>query len=416
MTSAPTATRLLLVAVVASCALAACSLKSLDYLHNGEKQDGALGGEPEMDASISEDAAGSSVVPPDETPPDSAVPPVVIDALPDFDSASLDSQVPDSLVDTLVVGTGGDVGKDQGRDTPGVDAGSPDSARLDATNLVDAMINPPAFDALENLDSASLNGPSPDVSPNLDSASLNGPVPDVSPNLDSAELDSSIPDSQVPDLAPDLSSPVPDGPAGKPSVLFVVGSTTLSSADSAIQKRLVNNGYTVTLIDDNNLASVTTVTTTMVLISASVGSGSVTTKFRATPKPVMVWEPMLYDDMGFVDVATNEGHTDANATTIDVSSTGGELAAGLSGTVSVFSAGELINYGVPNAQALLVATITGQPTNWSIFAYETGAQMPGLVAPARRVGFFLTGSAAPSLTTNGWKLFDAAIAWLAKSH
>ena len=409
MTSAP---RLLLVAVVASCALAACSLKSLDYLHNGEKQDGALGGEPEMDASISEDAAGSSVVPPDETSPDSAVPTVVIDALPDFDSASLDSQVPDSLV----VGARDDVGKDQRTDTSSVDPGSPDSARLDATELVDALVNHPVLDAFENLDSASLNVPVPDVSPSLDSASLNVPVPDASPNLDSAELDSSIPDSQVPDLAPDLSSPVPDGPAGKPSVLFVVGSTTLSSADSAIQKRLVNNGYTVTLVDDNDLASVTTVTTTMVLISATVGSGNVTTKFRTTAKPVMVWEPMLYDDMGFLDLATNEGHTTVNGSTIDVSATGGELAAGLIGTVSVFSAGQLINYGIPNAQALLVATVTGQPTNWSILAYETGVQMPGLVAPARRVGFFLTASAAPSLTADGWKLFDAAVAWLAKSH
>jgi hypothetical protein len=31
------------------------------------------------------------------------------------------------------------------------------------------------------------------------------------------------------------------------------------------------------------------------------------------------------------------------------------------------------------------------------------------------MGFFLSGTSATSQTANGWLLFDAAIAWLAKS-
>jgi hypothetical protein len=46
-----------------------------------------------------------------------------------------------------------------------------------------------------------------------------------------------------------------------------------------------------------------------------------------------------------------------------------------------------------------------------IFGYETGATMPGAVAPARRVGFFLEDLTAGSLTPAGWALFDAAVRW-----
>jgi len=38
--------------------------------------------------------------------------------------------------------------------------------------------------------------------------------------------------------------------------------------------------------------------------------------------------------------------------------------------------------------------------------------MYGMAAPARRVGFFLSMNVIP--TADGWRLFDAALVWLAK--
>jgi hypothetical protein len=484
MTSAPTTTRLLspLVAAIASlvCLQAACSFRSLDYLHNGRPQDGAVDGERKVDASTLDaadsrgvlsdvtppdaapptsvvdalaridgfldarvpdglgvgtyaevgsnqgldtsapDTAGSSGGLPDVSPPDAALFPSVIDALPDTDSPVLNA------VDSLVVGAGGDVGKDQGRDTFNVDAGSPDSARLDASRPADVIISPPAFDALA--DSPGLDSPIPDSqlpdvflnldSPtNLDSPGPDGPNPDSaidSPNLDSANLD----------------SPGVDSPAANLSALLVVGAaSTLVAGDSAVQTRLVNSGYAVTIVHDSNLASITTVTATVVLISRSVSAATVGTKFRDVDRPVLVWEPILFDDMGFAEgTATTDGAATGNLgytnqtpgfTTLDISPGAGELAAGLSGTVAVLNAADPeVNYAVTNAQALGVATLPGQPTKWSIFAYETGAQLygDGGVARARRVGFFFSQAAPTNLTDNGWKLFDAAITWLTKSH
>jgi len=277
------------------------------------------------------------------------------------------------------------------------------------------IVNPPAFDAPP--DSPGPDGPIPDRQ-----------ILDVLLSLDSPNLDSSTLDGPNPDSA-SLDSPGADILTANLSALFVVGASALGTGDSAVQTRLVNSGYTVTIVHDSNLASITTVTATVVLISRSVSAGTVGSKFRDVATPVLVWEPMLFDDMGFAEgtatssgAATgNLGYTDQTPgfTTLDINSAVGELAAGLSGTVAVLNAADPeVNYAVTNAQALGVATLPGQPTKWSIFAYETGAQLygDGGVARARRVGFFFSQAAPTNLTDNGWKLFDAAITWLTKSH
>ena len=47
----------------------------------------------------------------------------------------------------------------------------------------------------------------------------------------------------------------------------------------------------------------------------------------------------------------------------------------------------------------------------AIFAYDTGESMVSMNAPARRVGFFPAKDTFNSLTTDGWRLFDAAVKW-----
>ena len=67
---------------------------------------------------------------------------------------------------------------------------------------------------------------------------------------------------------------------------------------------------------------------------------------------------------------------------------------------------------MPNANAAVVARPPSNGGRASIFAYERGATMPGLVAPGRRVGFFLEDSTASVLTPAGQSLFDAAVSWV----
>ena len=53
-------------------------------------------------------------------------------------------------------------------------------------------------------------------------------------------------------------------------------------------------------------------------------------------------------------------------------------------------------------------------TRAAILAYDTGSQMYGMTAPNRRVTW-ICNSYCPTdqLTSDGWKLFDAALTWAA---
>jgi hypothetical protein len=89
------------------------------------------------------------------------------------------------------------------------------------------------------------------------------------------------------------------------------------------------------------------------------------------------------------------------------------LAAGLSGTLRVAKGPDRCSWGRAREDAIRIAAVEGDAARAAIFGYEQGAAMPGLVAPARRLSFFLFDHTAPSLTPEGWALFDAAVRWCA---
>jgi fibronectin type 3 domain-containing protein len=194
--------------------------------------------------------------------------------------------------------------------------------------------------------------------------------------------------------------------------LFVVGSTTLGAGDAAIQTRLVNLGFTVTVKQDS--ASVTGDATgkAVVVISSTVTSANVNTKFRTVTVPVIVWESALFDDMGMTGLTSGTDFgTTTGQTTLTISTASHPMAAGLTGTPTVVTAVHPFTWGVPNANGTKIATLAGDATKSVIFGYLLGAVMPGLTAPARRVGFFLGDTTAANFNTSGGNLFDAAVRW-----
>ncbi len=145
----------------------------------------------------------------------------------------------------------------------------------------------------------------------------------------------------------------------------------------------------------------------VVVISSTVSSGNVGTKFRSVTIPVLTWEHALWDDLGMTAAA---GTQVSGQTSVAIVTPGSPLAAGLTGTVAVSTTTDTLPQGVPGAAAVIVARLPGTTTA-SDFAYDTGAAMPGLAAPARRVGLFLGDNTAAIFTANGWALFDAAVTW-----
>jgi hypothetical protein len=184
----------------------------------------------------------------------------------------------------------------------------------------------------------------------------------------------------------------------------------LGSGDSALKSRLEGLGYAVTVKSDSAGAA-DAAGKDVVVISATVTSTNVNTKFRALAAPVVVAEPQLYDDMGMTAAAASNYGSTSGQTKVTIASGSHPLTAGLTGTPTVTRAADTFNWGVPGAAAVKGATVPASPTHSTSFGYDAGATMPGLAAPARRVGFFPSNTTATNLTTDGWKLFDAAIRW-----
>jgi hypothetical protein len=145
----------------------------------------------------------------------------------------------------------------------------------------------------------------------------------------------------------------------------------------------------------------------LVVISSTSLAGNVNAKFRTVTAPVVTWEHALWDDLGMTAAA---GTQVSGQTSVAIVTPGHPLAAGLSGTVVVSTAADTLPQGSPGAAAVVVARLPGTTTA-SDFAYDTGVAMPGLTAPARRVGLFMGDNTAAIFTANGWAMFDAAVSW-----
>ena len=196
-----------------------------------------------------------------------------------------------------------------------------------------------------------------------------------------------------------------------PYVLLVASSTTLGAGDAAVRNRLQASGHTVVVRTGTGATTADAAGKALVLVSSTVTSADVNTKFRTVVNPVLTWESALLDDLGMTGTSGTEFGTLSGQTQVDIVAPAHPLAAGLSGRVTVTSSAQTFTWGRPNGNAALVARPAGDTTRAVIFGYAKGAAMPGLAAPGRRVGFFVENGTASALTTAGGSLFDAAVRW-----
>ena len=188
------------------------------------------------------------------------------------------------------------------------------------------------------------------------------------------------------------------------TALLVVGSTTLNASDLAIKKRL-DYYYTTTVRDDG---ASTDTSKDVIVISSSVGVGTVGTKYRSAPKGVLLMKPALYPSMAMT-ASGADGTT--SGTKIKIVNANHQASAGvkLNALATVYGSSQGVAWGTPSGSASKVAvTSDGNSAHATIFTYENGAALAGgITAPARRVGYFI--AAANALTAQGWQLFDFAV-------
>jgi DNA-binding protein YbaB len=194
--------------------------------------------------------------------------------------------------------------------------------------------------------------------------------------------------------------------------LFTVGAVPLSEGDQATKERLEQrHGLEVLVRLDSDTKTSDLRDMRVHVISESVDSGTVAARFLSSQAPTIVCEAKLLDDMKLTGTVQNTDYGEAQSQTNLVVTSTHPLAAGLSGDVPVVVSGQKFAWGKPGSEAVKVAHVVGNPNQWTLFGYESGANMVGTRATAPRVGLFSAAKTIAAFNATGTALFDAAVRW-----
>ena len=194
------------------------------------------------------------------------------------------------------------------------------------------------------------------------------------------------------------------------SILFVVGSTTLKVGDKVLKSSMEALGFEVVTFNAKSVKSSDASNHQLVLISATVGSGDVSAKFKDIKVPVIVNEPYIFDDMQMTDATAGSEYGFLDDEKSLKILTNHPISKGLNlANVDVLSVSNKIAYGNPSNSADKIAQVSNG--SYAIFAYEKGDAMYGMNAPAKRIGFYTLDDAPSFWNSNGEKLFTNAICW-----
>ena len=227
------------------------------------------------------------------------------------------------------------------------------------------------------------------------------------PDLD-GQTDWEPPDGTAPDQGIPAAGEVP---RARNALLVVATPATLPADDATLKVRLEAKGFVVTVGDDDGPGTQAD-GMSLVVISGSVASPLLGTKYRMTPAPVICLEVLGFGNMNMTG-PTREvdfGLVDGMEIMI-VLDTHAIAAQHPVGPLTVATTTTSLGWAAAPATAERIATLVGMEGRNTVFAYEAGAMMVGLVAPGRRVGLFAASPTPDRLNTAGWEIFDAAIDW-----
>jgi hypothetical protein len=209
--------------------------------------------------------------------------------------------------------------------------------------------------------------------------------------------------------------------------LIVADPFALNVGEATVYAEIQALGFQVTLVDDNDIVGLLYTAADaeavdLLLISSSTPSANVGDIFRNITTPVLTWERFLYDTTagGFGMTGTTGtgllGDDDGTVTTdtITIVDSAHPLSGGLAnGAYTVFTGLEALVWAEVSADAEIVATVfdplsgTDKPV---LFVYEAGDLMQGgVLAPAKRVAYFLPDFGLGGLTADAITILHGAI-------
>jgi hypothetical protein len=195
-------------------------------------------------------------------------------------------------------------------------------------------------------------------------------------------------------------------------ILFVVGKKDLRPGDLSIKNHLEDRGFNIVIREDTNIKSEDATGRDLIILSESARSREISTKFRDVAVPVICSEPWIFKDLGMTGPTKNiDFGRKSRQKEVIIVNPNHPLCASCRKKVQVCRKSFFMGWGVPGENAIAVAGLSRDPDKYTIFAYDVGVEMPGVVAPAKRVGFFMFRNTANFFTAEGWCLFDCAVDW-----
>jgi hypothetical protein len=203
-------------------------------------------------------------------------------------------------------------------------------------------------------------------------------------------------------------------PAQTPLNVLWIQAPNGSGGDVYAVQELQRLGYTVTYGTDQFVKVGDAAGKDLIVISSNASRSLINTMFKTTAVPLMTWNSGLLSDLGMVGGTSGTDYgTTSSQTALAIVTPSHPLAAGLTGTPTVITQADTFTWGVPNGNAIKVASLSGVGTRYPEFAYESGAAMVNGSAPARRLGFFFTSQTMLYVNASGTALLDQAIRWTA---
>jgi hypothetical protein len=195
-------------------------------------------------------------------------------------------------------------------------------------------------------------------------------------------------------------------------VALVAGSNQPPSGDRLLMSRLIAAGAVVTVVDDDAVSSADLGSYDAVVVSTSIVHGSIDTRALDVERPLLTWEPFIYDDLGLVRAdPTTYGETQPRTHVETITSA--SVASGLKANLQVSTVAAPLSYGTPAPAAEIVAHAPTRPDRAVVFSYEQGDLLAdGRPAPHARITLFPSYEMAKDINPGGLVLVDAAIDWL----
>ena len=196
-----------------------------------------------------------------------------------------------------------------------------------------------------------------------------------------------------------------------PVALLVTSNFQEAPNDKALKERVEYAGFRVSQASGELVVSNVSAYTdgmALVVISPTVVSGQLGGALTDITVPILNAEALIHGAMKMTGLTqdTDFGIV-ADQWSIDVTNPHHPIGAEISGLKQMATDVSPFGWGEPGPSGTVIAT-TANGAHPTIFAYEKGAAMVGMNAPARRVAFF----GAPSFSTSaGETVISAAVAW-----